>query len=216
LSKKQCSIPGLYTNENTARIQFAMRLTSTILKGLLTTTLLVVAPHLHAQAPAGPTSEREADPLGVDTTSRSFPIMYAFYSPAWSVSSNAGLRLVVENRSSSALTLQSIEFRGDVQSSVNIELSLPAGNWAETELPYIDLLGGNECINNTLQDRWRLMEISNYTLNPSVRGLIIEDTVSFRIFQCVRPVRLTVLDEAGQAHEENLWVMYHFERLPLE
>jgi len=103
-----------------------------------------------------------------------------------------------------------------VQSSVNIELSLPAGNWAETELPYIDLLGGNECINNTLQDRWRLMEISNYTLNPSVRGLIIEDTVSFRIFQCVRPVRLTVLDEADQAHEENLWVMYHFERLPLE
>lgn len=190
-----------------------MRPTPLLLKGLLIAALL--SPAAHAQ-PAGPLRSEAQDPLGVDTASREFPVMYAFYSPAWSVSSNAGLRLVAENQGNQAVTLQSIEFRGEVVTPVEINLQIPARSWAETEIPYIDLLSGNECINNTLQDRWRLMEISNYTLNPSVRGLIIEDTISFRIFQCVRPVQLNLGLEDGTTHQENLWVMYHFERLPLE
>jgi len=160
------------------------------------------------------------DPLSVETSTEAYPVKYAIYSPAWSIRSNAGLRVVAQNTGSDDLTMHTINFRDETGAddavSLDLDLKIKAGRWAETEVPYVDLLSGNDCINATLQDRWRLMEISNYTLNPSVRGLIIEDTVSFRIYQCVREVRITWLDSEGSPHEENLWVMYHFERISLD
>ncbi|MDO8271093.1 MAG: hypothetical protein Q7U82_04120, partial [Gammaproteobacteria bacterium] len=69
------------------------------------------------------------------------------------------------------------------------------------------------CISDTMAENWKLVEISNYTLNPSVRGLIIEDTDSFRIYQCVRNVTLHWQDPvSGTNTEFTEWVMYHFER----
>lgn len=156
------------------------------------------------------------DPLSVDTSSEAHPVKYAIYSPAWSIRSNAGLRVVAHNTGESDITMANINFRDEDDGGstlLELNLTIPAGKWAETEVPYIDLLSGNDCINTTLRDRWRLMEISNYTLNPSVRVLIIEDTISFRIYQCVREVKITWLDANDLPHEENLWVMYHFERV---
>jgi hypothetical protein len=156
------------------------------------------------------------DPLSVDTSSDAHPVKYAIYSPAWSIRSNAGLRVVAQNNGDRDLTMADISFHdesSDYSTRLTLDLDIPAGQWAETEVPYVDLLSGNDCINTTIQDRWRLMEISNYTLNPSVRGLIIEDTVSFRIYQCVREVSITWLDADNDTHVENLWVMYHFERV---
>ena len=39
-----------------------------------------------------------------------------------------------------------------------------------------------------MDSNWRLVDVSNYTLNPSVRNLIIENTDSFRIYQCVESI----------------------------
>jgi hypothetical protein len=71
-----------------------------------------------------------------------------------------------------------------------------------------------------MASNWRLAEISNYTLNPSVRNLIIEDTDSFRIYQCVETIitRWQVLSgsegaesTAAQPIEKEEWVLFHFE-----
>jgi hypothetical protein len=62
-----------------------------------------------------------------------------------------------------------------------------------------------------MADNWKLVEISNYTLNPSVRNLIIEDTNSFRIYQCVRSVELVWRDASNAAVSAEGWVLYHFE-----
>ncbi len=146
------------------------------------------------------------------------PVKYAIYSTAWSESSNAGLRIVAQNQAAEPIELVSLEFQ-DEQNPEHLEnillnLTIPAKGWAETQLPYINLLFGNECIAKTMQEDWRLVEISNYTLNPSVRGLIIEDTSSFRIYQCVRPVYTTWIDK-GISYQQAEWVLYHYERRPI-
>ena len=71
-----------------------------------------------------------------------------------------------------------------------------------------------------MESNWRLAEISNYTLNPSVRNLIIEDTDSFRIYQCVETIitRWQVLGDsqgaesvAAESLEKEEWILFHFE-----
>lgn len=165
-----------------------------------------------AQPPSG-------DPLALGPRTEEHPVKYAISSTAWSVNSNDGLRIVAHNRGDEDVTLRSVVFRtpgnGD-DTKMDIDLEVPAGAWAETEKPYLDLLSGNNCVDETLQEDWRLKEVSNYTLNPSVRGLIIEDTRSFRIFQCVREVQLSWDDEQNERQTERQWVMYHFERVPLD
>lgn len=148
------------------------------------------------------------------------PIKFAFYSSAWGQSSNgnlqSGLRLVVENRTDSPVRLASIEFEPTIDKAepemININLTIPAEGFAEQEMPYIDLISINQCVADTLQKSWRLVEISNYTLNPSVRRLIIEDTSAFRIYQCVSTVNtLWIEDTTSEQHHYNEWVLFHFE-----
>ncbi len=146
-----------------------------------------------------------------------YPIKYAIYSTAWGTNSNAGLRLVTQNQSEHTVSLRSVLFSDEQnpqnQRRLTLNLDIPSGKWAEMEMPYVDLLFGNECITRTMQEDWKLVEISNYTLNPSVRGLIIEDTDSFRIYQCVRNVQVKWVDsETGEENDYTEWVMYHFER----
>jgi hypothetical protein len=59
---------------------------------------------------------------------------------------------------------------------------VPTLGYAEVALPYHDLLSSDECIASTLDESWKLVQISSYTLNPSVRNLIIEDKDSSRIY----------------------------------
>lgn len=160
------------------------------------------------------------DPLANARQSFEHPVKYAIYSPAWHLSSNAGLRIMAHNQSDEVVELDSITFRDETGTSGDVELSLdmtiPAQGWAELQLPYRDLLSGNDCVDRTLQEDWHLVEISNYTLNPSVRGLIIENTRQFRIYQCVRSVRVSWHKVEDDLRLENTqWLMYHFERIPL-
>jgi len=158
--------------------------------------------------------------VGIGQISEESPIKFAFYSPSWGSVSNAnllaGLRLVVDNQTESAIRLESIEFQADIEGAetkeVNIDLNIPATSLAELELPYVDLLSMSQCVNETLEETWRLVEISNYTLNPSVRRLIIQDTSAFRIYQCVSSVKTTWTSATGgeQLSKEE-WVLYHFE-----
>lgn len=161
------------------------------------------------------------DPLTVAQEGFDHPVKYAIYSSAWHLSSNAGLRVVAHNESNEEIELRSIVFRNETGDGADEVLSLnmdiPAGKWAEVQLPYQNLLGGHECVERTMKDDWKLVEISNYTLNPSVRGLIIENTRSFRIYQCVRAVSTTWYTPASNSEQtDTQWLMYHFERLPLE
>ncbi|MEX1196619.1 MAG: hypothetical protein WEB57_01985 [Pseudohongiellaceae bacterium] len=185
-------------------------------KAHLASGLFAVLSMVQAEALAQQPSE---DPLALGPRTDEHPVKYAISSAAWSVNSNAGLRIVAHNRGDENVTLHSVVFQtpgsGD-DTELDIDLEVPAGAWAETAKPYIDLLSGNNCVEETLREDWRLKEISNYTLNPSVRGLIIEDTRSFRIFQCVREVRLSWDDEQNERQTERQWVMYHFERLPFD
>ena len=144
-------------------------------------------------------------------------IKYAIYSSAWNVSSNAGLRIVAQNQSEHDVVLQSVLFQDEddpsIQTRLSLNIEVPAGAWAEKEIDYLNLLFGSECISRTMAEDWKLVEVSNYTLNPSVRGLIIEDSDSFRIYQCVRTVHVGWLDtETQEQNDHSEWVMYHFER----
>lgn len=129
-------------------------------------------------------------------------IKFAFYSSAWGENSNDGLRdglrVVAYNQTMNPVRLNSIVFHPSTEEAeqVKIELSLdvPSAGYADLELDYIDLLAGDECIDRTLNDNWKLVEISNYTLNPSVRNLIIEDTDSFRIYQCAKTISTSWTD----------------------
>src|SRR5690606_8315056 len=99
--------------------------------------------------------------------------------------------------------------------NLDVDLTIPPHSWAESEMPYADLLTGNTCVDRTLEadDDWELVEISNYTLNPSVRGLIIQNSATFRIYQCVRSVVINWRNlENDTTDEHTEWVMYHFER----
>lgn len=155
-------------------------------------------------------------PLGT-AQEADYPIKYAIYSSAWGTRSDAGLRLVAQNLSDHEIILESVLFQDEedpqIQQRLALDLPVLPKAWAEKELSYVDLLFGNDCIGQTMHQDWKLVEISNYTLNPSVRGLIIEDTDSFRIYQCVRNVRVSWMDtETGEKNDYTEWVMYHFER----
>lgn len=144
-------------------------------------------------------------------------IKFAFYSSAWGENTDDGLRLVAYNQSSNPIRLDSIVFLKAKEEAepVDIVLSLevPALGYADVELDYTDLLQGDACIDRTMAENWKLVEISNYTLNPSVRNLIIEDTDSFRIYQCVENVSTTWTNlNSNEQTQYQEWVLYHFER----
>jgi hypothetical protein len=143
-------------------------------------------------------------------------LKFAIYSRAWGANTNDGMRLVVNNQTPQRLRLHSILFLkdGEPDSAVgmDLELDIQPGRYAETDLAYIDLLSNDDCVSRSLADNWRLAEISNYTLNPSVRGLIIEDTDSFRIYQCVETVITSWTDlDSNTRHQKEEWVLFHFE-----
>lgn len=143
-------------------------------------------------------------------------IKFAIYSSAWGAPTNDGMRLIVHNQTQEHLRLNFIEFLKNEQDttaiSIGVNLTIPPMGYAEQEFEYIDLLLGNECINRTLGEDWRLAEISNYTLNPSIRNLIIEDTDSFRIYQCVENVRTSWTNTNTNIQSETFeWVLFHFE-----
>ena len=155
------------------------------------------------------------------------PIKFALFSAAWGENTDDGLRLVAQNLTQQAITLEKISFidlpSENDQTELNLSLRLRAERYAETNLPLVDLLTGDDCVARTMAEGWKLVEISNYTLNPSVRNLIIENTNSFRIYQCVRSARLTWRSAGERADasegaqkastEFDGWVLYHFESL---
>ncbi len=144
-------------------------------------------------------------------------VKFAIFSSAWGENTDDGLRVVAYNQTQGRIRLNTILFlkeesEGSEQVAVNLNLEVPSLAYADVEFPYIDLLQGNECIGRTMAESWKLVEISNYTLNPSVRNLIIEDTDSFRIYQCIENVRTiwTHLASNIQVQYEE-WVLFHFE-----
>ncbi|MBL4581161.1 MAG: hypothetical protein JKY29_05025 [Gammaproteobacteria bacterium] len=143
-------------------------------------------------------------------------IKFAFYSSAWGENTDDGLRLVAFNQAPTRVRLNSIELHGSEEATgsilIDIDLEIPSEGYADKEIDYIDLLSGDECIDRTLRENWKLVEISNYTLNPSVRNLIIENTNSFRIYQCVKTISTSWTDlNSNQLIEYDEWVLFHFE-----
>ncbi len=142
-------------------------------------------------------------------------IKFALFSAAWGENTDDGVRVVAQNLTTAPLLLEQIRFldlpREGEQVDLDLSLQLEAGKYAQTTLPPLDLLSGDECVTRTMADNWKLVEISNYTLNPSVRNLIIENTNSFRIYQCVRSVELLWREADSEAIRAEGWVLYHFE-----
>mgnify|MGYP003673274854 CR=1 FL=1 len=143
-------------------------------------------------------------------------VKFAFYSSAWGENTDDGLRLVAFNQTTAAIHLNSIELHGSGERTesilIDVDLEVPSGGYADKEFDYINLLSGDECIERTMQENWKLVEVSNYTLNPSVRNLIIENTDSFRIYQCVLTVSTSWTDLGSQQlNEYDEWVLFHFE-----
>lgn len=143
-------------------------------------------------------------------------IKFAFYSSAWGENTDDGLRLVAYNQTGSPIRIDTITFSKaseDIDPIVlPMNLEVPAAGYADAEFEYIDLLTGDECIERTMDGDWRLVEVSNYTLNPSVRNLIIENTDSFRIYQCVQSVTTRWTDlNLKLSREKEEWVLFHFE-----
>jgi len=145
-------------------------------------------------------------------------VKFAFYSASWQENTRDLLRVVAFNPLDTSVRIESIDFV-DIEApggslELSLQLDVPAGGYAELEMEYVDLLGQGECIGETLAGDWRLVEISNYTLNPSVRNLIIENTESFRIYQCVQTVETRITESATGANSViREWVLYHFESL---
>ena len=144
-------------------------------------------------------------------------VKFAIFSSSWGENTDDGLRVVAHNQTQEHIRLDTILFlkqetAESEQVIVDLNLEVPSQAYAEIELPYIDLLRSNECIGRTMAENWKLVEISNYTLNPSVRNLIIEDTDSFRIYQCIENVQTTWsrLANSTQVQYEE-WVLFHFE-----
>lgn len=143
-------------------------------------------------------------------------IKFAFYSSAWGENTDDGLRLVAFNQTPARIRLNSIELHGSEETIesilIDVDLEVPSGGYADKEFDYLDLLSNDECIDRTMIDNWKLVEISNYTLNPSVRNLIIENTDSFRIYQCVKTISTSWTDlDSNQLFEYDEWVLFHFE-----
>ena len=144
-------------------------------------------------------------------------VKFAIFSSSWGENTDDGLRVVAHNQTQEHIRLDTILFlkqetAESEQVIVDLDLEVPSQAYAEKELPYIDLLRSNECIGRTMAETWKLVEVSNYTLNPSVRNLIIEDTDSFRIYQCIENVQTTWsrLANGTQVQYEE-WVLFHFE-----
>jgi hypothetical protein len=93
-------------------------------------------------------SAQSSDPLAAAQEGFDHPIKYAIYSPAWHLSTNAGLRVVAQNQSETPVELRSIVFRDEIGNVGDAELSLnlliEPGKWAELQLPFKDILAGNE------------------------------------------------------------------------
>jgi hypothetical protein len=143
-------------------------------------------------------------------------VKFAFYSSAWGENTDDGLRLVAFNQTANPIRIDSITFLKGTEETEDITidaaLQVPAGRYADSEYEYIDILGGDECIERTMLENWKLVEVSNYTLNPSVRNLIIENTNSFRIYQCVENVSTQWTDlSTGLESTKQEWVLFHFE-----
>lgn len=143
-------------------------------------------------------------------------LKFAFYSSAWGENTDDGLRLVAYNQTANPVRLESITFNKDSDTEFSVplptDLSVPAMGYADAEFDYVDLLSSNECITRTMEGSWKLVEVSNYTLNPSVRNLIIENTDSFRIYQCVESVTTRWTDlRFDESNEKEEWVLFHFE-----
>ncbi len=143
-------------------------------------------------------------------------IKFAFYSSAWGENTDDGLRLVAFNQSQAPIRLNSIELHGSEEQTesifIDLGLEVPSGGYADKDIDYIDLLSDDECIDRTMSENWKLVEISNYTLNPSVRNLIIENTDSFRIYQCVKNISTSWTNlNSNQLVEYDEWVLFHFE-----
>ena len=143
-------------------------------------------------------------------------IKFAFYSSAWGENTDDGLRIVALNQTDTPIRLNSIELHGSEEQTqsivIDLGLEVPSGGYADMEIDYIDLLSNDECIDRTMQENWKLVEISNYTLNPSVRNLIIENTDSFRIYQCVKTISTSWTNlSSNQLIEYDEWVLFHFE-----
>lgn len=143
-------------------------------------------------------------------------VKFAFYSSAWGENTDDGLRLVAFNQTVNPIQLNSIVVHGSDEESeeiiIEIDLEVPSGGYADKDLNYINLLSGDECIDRTMEENWKLVEISNYTLNPSVRNLIIENTDSFRIYQCVKTVSTSWTNlNSNQLKQYDEWVLFHFE-----
>ena len=157
-----------------------------------------------------------ASSINAARAEESIDIKFAFYSSAWSVNSDDGMRLMLFNNSEAELILDSITFLKNKQEQelikVEVQTEIPPLGFAEKEFGYVDLLKGNECIRRTLAENWKLVEVSNYTLNPSVRNLIIEDTGSFRIYQCSEYVKTKWIRSSTEEELESVdWVLFHFE-----
>ena len=153
-----------------------------------------------------------------ETDVQSSGIKFAFYSSAWTADSDDGLRLVLFNETSRTVNLGSIVFKKNEKNSEKVEIKInkeiPPLGYATAEFDYIDLLQHNDCIERTLNGNWKLTEISNYTLNPAVRNLIIEDTDSFRIYQCLENVKTFWSHSQTNGYEEsNEWIIFHFETI---
>tara|TARA_A100000171_G_scaffold52018_3_gene68593 strand:- start:4552 stop:5241 length:690 start_codon:yes stop_codon:yes gene_type:complete len=209
-----------YSDTNAPCVNRQASWSAVLLSGLFS--LCLCAGNVAAEEPASleDTADSSSDPLTQAQRSFEHPVKYAIYSAAWYMNSNAGLQIIAHNEGDSAYRLEKVVFADESGSmsdtEIELDLEIPAHGWADTQLPYVDLLNGNECVSNTMDEDWKLVEISNYTLNPSVRGLIIEDTRSFRIFQCVRSVQSYWQDADSQdTVMRQQWLMYHFERLPI-
>ena len=158
-----------------------------------------------------------ATPTAAETNQES-DIKFAWYSSAWGANTDDGLRLVAYNQTGADIVLERITFLksgADTEVQIDTNLAVRAGRYADMEIDYIDLIADDECIERTMAENWKLVEISNYTLNPSVRNLIIENTDSFRIYQCVEDVitHWTIAD-SNQEFSKQEWVLFHFESKP--
>lgn len=143
-------------------------------------------------------------------------IKFSLFSAAWGENTSDKLRIVAFNQSLATVELKSIEFIDLPEESQKItlffDLQILPKKYAEAEVSLPNLLDGDACVHRSIEQNWKLAEISNYTLNPSVRNLIIENTDSFRIYQCIRNVNVFLLDPAiGEITGYDEWILYHFE-----
>lgn len=151
-----------------------------------------------------------------DNYEQNSKIKFALFSAAWGENTSDKLRIVAFNTSLSTVELKSIDFidlpEESQKTTLFFDLQILSQKYAEAEIPLSDLLNGDDCVKRSIEQNWKLAEISNYTLNPSVRNLIIEDTNSFRIYQCIRNISVVLRDPMnGKITGYDEWILYHFQ-----